>query len=137
MGVYDKYRNPEKRKLYMKEYQKTYAEKHRSASSKSRLKLIMEGIKAMGSQCACCGETNSLFLTLDHVQNDGYKEPPQTHMRWLNAKRSNWDSTRYQLLCFNCNCGRARNGGICPHLVTESNHSVRRKELNAGSLRSN
>ena len=20
-----------------------------------------------------------------------------------------------QILCFNCNCGRARNGGICPH----------------------
>lgn len=21
-----------------------------------------------------------------------------------------------QLLCFNCNCGRQRNGGVCPHV---------------------
>lgn len=25
------------------------------------------------------------------------------------------DLDRYQLLCFNCNCGRHRNGGVCPH----------------------
>lgn len=21
----------------------------------------------------------------------------------------------YQVLCFNCNCGRAKRGGVCPH----------------------
>lgn len=25
------------------------------------------------------------------------------------------DADRFQVLCHNCNCGKYRNGGICPH----------------------
>lgn len=35
-----------------------------------------------GERCACCGETERLFLTLDHVNNDGAE-----HRRSINTIR--------------------------------------------------
>lgn len=73
-----------------------------------------------GNFCACCGEKNKMFLTLDHINSDGYKE------RGINGRRLSGTETHrkaiklnfpkiYQILCYNCNCGRARNKGVCPH----------------------
>ncbi len=33
-------------------------------------------------------------------------------------KRRGWPKDGYTILCFNCNMGKAVNGGICPHQVT-------------------
>ncbi len=73
-----------------------------------------------GRKCACCGEDNPAFLTLDHINNDGCKE------RKENGGRSGYGFYKkvvtegfpkhLQLLCYNCNCGKHRNGGICPHV---------------------
>ena len=74
------------------------------------------------SRCACCGETNPLFLTLDHINGDGDKHRREMGARGRTA--GTWFYRRMmregyppgiQVLCFNCNCGRARNGGVCPH----------------------
>ena len=72
-----------------------------------------------GGQCACCGEKEIRFLTVDHVNNDGHIERKKgiytngsQFYRWI--IQNNFPSD-YQLLCFNCNLGKARNGGICPH----------------------
>jgi hypothetical protein len=69
-----------------------------------------------GGVCACCGEDERLFLTLDHVNNDG-KEHRAKHPglpMYLIAKAEGYPDD-LQLLCYNCNCGKARNGGVCPH----------------------
>jgi hypothetical protein len=73
-----------------------------------------------GNKCACCGETISKFLTLDHINNDGAE-----HRRELKIKGSSQSiylwiikhnyPDRFQILCFNCNIGKNLNGGICPH----------------------
>lgn len=84
--------------------------------------------KGYGDQCACCGETNPLFLTIDHVNNDGWKDRPRNKNgnysdrlfsghKYLKIIRENFPDY-LQLLCWNCNCGRARNNGICPHKKT-------------------
>lgn len=69
-----------------------------------------------GGQCACCGLAEPLFLTVDHINNDGAahrrKIGPHGIYKWLIQNRF---PNGFQLLCFNCNCGRARNGGVCPH----------------------
>lgn len=72
-----------------------------------------------GRQCTCCGETEICFLTIDHIQRDGAEHRRQTGGKsgknlahWL--KKNNWPDG-FQILCFNCNCGRERNDGICPH----------------------
>lgn len=73
-----------------------------------------------GYKCACCGETEPLFLTIDHVNNDGAEMRQNgTHSRggtqfyqWL---RKNNFPEGFQVLCMNCNLGKHRNGGVCPH----------------------
>lgn len=76
-----------------------------------------------GDKCACCGETEFHFLTLDHINNDGAKQRAKI------GRRTGFNLYRWlinhgypdglQTLCYNCNCGRARNGGICPHKVKD------------------
>jgi hypothetical protein len=72
-----------------------------------------------GWKCACCGETERAFLTIDHMLNDGYKlrkEGVHGHStmfyRWL--KKSGYPKD-FQVLCMNCNFGKRMNGGVCPH----------------------
>lgn len=84
-----------------------------------RTRLRFEMLDEYGGRCVCCGETNPGFLTMDHVNGGG-----KAHLRSLKAKqvgwalkKQGWPKDGFQLLCFNCNCGRARNGGECPHRV--------------------
>lgn len=72
-----------------------------------------------GMKCACCGESDIRFLTIDHRDGGGRKHreeigtgPGVPFYRWLKA--NNYPEG-YTVLCFNCNCGRSVNGGICPH----------------------
>ena len=82
--------------LMRRKYAKTAAE---------RRELIFS---LYGDVCACCGEANKKFLSLDHINNDGYKE--RTRGRICTEKRDD-----LRILCMNCNWGRARNEGTCPH----------------------
>lgn len=70
-----------------------------------------------GNKCMCCGETEPMFLSIDHINNDGH-----IHRRTITAAKSiyQWLKARgyppgFQVLCINCNLGKAKNGGICPH----------------------
>jgi hypothetical protein len=78
----------------------------------------LAALQAYGNRCVCCGETNVRFLTIDHINSDGAEHKRKTNgksqkiARWLKA--NNYPDG-FQVLCFNCNCGRALNGGICPH----------------------
>lgn len=70
-----------------------------------------------GDCCSCCGESEKLFLQIDHVNNDGNKQRKEIKVttqlyRWIID--NNFPDT-LQLLCANCNFGKFRNGGICPH----------------------
>lgn len=83
-------------------------------------KLRHDAIMAYGGYiCNCCGETERLFLELDHIYGGGCAHrravgnSGSTVIRWL--KQNNYPEGLMQVLCSNCNTGRARNGGICPH----------------------
>lgn len=69
-----------------------------------------------GAICGCCKESNPKFLTIDHIESDGAAHRKEigrgSLYRWL--KRHNYPPG-FRVLCFNCNCGREYNGGICPH----------------------
>jgi hypothetical protein len=76
--------------------------------------------------CDCCGETIEAFLTLDHVNQDG-----AAHRRAIGGTKAAGSKTYhwliksgfpagYRVLCFNCNCGRHKTGGICPHNLPNS-----------------
>lgn len=75
-------------------------------------------LEMYGYVCACCGEANPKFLTVDHVQNDGgdrRRFRSVGTMIFLKEAISNYQPNVYRILCYNCNMGRAANGGICPH----------------------
>lgn len=73
-----------------------------------------------GEKCWCCGETEPLFLSVDHIYNDGnVMRKEGVHARggtafyqWL---RKHKFPPGFQILCMNCNTGKHRNGGVCPH----------------------
>lgn len=69
-----------------------------------------------GRHCACCGESILGFLTIDHVNNDGNEHRRTTNRQSIyQILRREGYPPGYQVLCFNCNSGRALNGGVCPH----------------------
>lgn len=92
----------------------------------SRANLRLEVLNAYGGPiCICCGERELMFLTLDHARNDGAAFRKELEAR--KGRKINMDLYRVlkaegfpqdrgiRVLCWNCNCGRARNQGICPH----------------------
>jgi hypothetical protein len=112
--------NPEQSKRRVNEWNAKNREHVRQRESKKRFKRKLEVIKAYGGKCVCCGENHPSFLTLDHINNGGAKHRKQVFSLskggsfWWWAKKENYPSI-LQLLCFNCNCGRQVNKGICPH----------------------
>lgn len=84
-----------------------------------RRRLKAEMVAAYGGGCACCGEEEIDFLTIDHVLDDGKEHRAQfgknTSIRvWADARRQGWPKDRYRVLCFNCNIARSL-FGVCPH----------------------
>ena len=111
-----------------KEQKKRYREKH-TYEIKEREKKYRHGLKTQclihyggnPPRCVCCDETHIEFLTIDHINGGGNK-----HRRELfGVKVGGWHFNLwliknnfpegYQIMCFNCNCGRVQNNGVCPH----------------------
>lgn len=73
-----------------------------------------------GWKCTCCGETEKLFLSIDHIENNGaaerraglYKGGGSAFYAWL--RKQNFPPG-YQVFCMNCQVGKHKNGGVCPH----------------------
>lgn len=73
-----------------------------------------------GEKCQCCGENETKFLAIDHINEDG-----ADHRRRIPCRRSG--ATFYmwvvkqgfpanlQLLCHNCNMAKHMYG-VCPHM---------------------
>ena len=86
-------------------------------SMRSYAKLVLEFLKAFSFKCSCCGEGHPHFLTLEHIKSVGYKKNKvKTHRaaQLRQAKRENWDRTKYECLCINCNFAKGVYGQ-CPH----------------------
>ena len=79
-------------------------------------RLRIEFLDMYGGKCACCGEPDKRFLTMDHVNNNGEAHRRKRGIRGIfRDALAKYAPDEYQILCWNCNCGRSANGGICPH----------------------
>ncbi len=75
-------------------------------------------IRHYGGRCTCCGETEIMFLAIDHINSEG-----NAHRKKINKWGSGFNKwlvdnnfpEDYTVLCHNCNFGKHLNGGICPH----------------------
>lgn len=128
------HRNAEKRYEYRKQYKeknweywiewrKANLEKSRAYGRKSQQKRRENSrnlvFKHYGDKCTCCGEAERVFLTIDHINNDGAEHRRSLKnmggspfFEWL--VKNNFPSD-FQILCRNCNWGKYANSGICPH----------------------
>ncbi len=120
-------RNRTKERAYAQEYRRRFPEKFKAALVRHRRKLKRLCMSHYGTACVCCGETILEFLTLDHSNRDG-----ASHRKTIFGGRNVAGARFYtwlkkndfpkdlglQVMCYNCNCGRQSNGGICPHKET-------------------
>ena len=95
---------------------------HKACGRRSRQKLKMEVFEAYGGcVCKCCGEKESSFLSMDHVNGGGQKHLKKIGTGrlyyWL---RDNDFPSGFQVLCMNCQFGRKNNRGVCPHQRAEN-----------------
>ena len=98
-------------------YYEANKDKWRVSGRKSRLALRLDVLIAYGGHCACCGENQYEFLSLDHMNNDG-----AAHRRTLKTRcegvyrqlRQQGYPEGYQVLCMNCNFAKGMHGA-CPH----------------------
>ena len=115
-------KHPQRSKEVLKNYRernkklciKRTVASNRSYRQKAR-NIVLEHYKPI---CNCCGEKEKIFLTIDHINGNGNK-----HRKIVNNVSggiAGWiirnDFPKgFQILCMNCNFGKFKNGGTCPH----------------------
>jgi hypothetical protein len=110
-----KKKNPEKNKIIQRNHSKKY-----------RQKLIIQVLSHYGGnppKCACCGERELDFLTIDHINGGGnqHRKKVLGHLIggwifyiWL---RKNNFPEGFRVLCWNCQWGCRKHNGVCSHVV--------------------
>lgn len=113
--------NPER----IREAQRAYKLANRervAANARIRTQLIKaEVIDHYGGSCACCGESQLVFLTIDHPEGNGAAHrraifgdsvgrAGERFYRWL---KRNGLPAEFRVLCWNCQHASFR--GECPH----------------------
>jgi len=99
------------------------------ASQRLRRKALRnEILSAYGGACACCGESEPEFLSIDHIDESGadhrralggkqgdtrrFSAGGEKTYKWL--KDRGFPTDGFQLLCMNCNFAKGKLGE-CPH----------------------
>jgi len=102
-------------KIYKEKNKEKILEINKKSCSKYRERNKELVYNHYGRKCACCGESNINFLTIDHINGDGTKHRKKIHNKINNWLVKNNFPDGFQTLCFNCNWGKHINHGICPH----------------------
>jgi hypothetical protein len=91
--------------------------KRHSGTDRSRelRAAVMHAYGGESRACACCGEDEPTFLTLDHVNNGGgaHRRAKGNQGVYHELRRAGYPPG-FRILCFNCNLARGYYGG-CPH----------------------
>lgn len=100
--------------LKYRDVRASYARTHRD-------RVRLEVFEAYGgATCKCCGEDEIRFLEMDHINNDGniHRRSMKSGYIYYWLKRNKFP-TGFQILCANCNMGKHRCGGVCPHKLCQ------------------
>ena len=94
---------------------------HRGKYRRYEMSIRRKLLSVLGTCCACCGEDEPAFLTLDHVGGGGEahrrRVSPKSHnVRhvYMEALSDPLKHEKYRILCWNCNCSTS-GGRKCPH----------------------
>jgi hypothetical protein len=108
--------NPEWYKNYYSENKEKIKNRAIERRNKNRL-IVLNHYSGGVAHCACCGETEFDFLTLDHINGGGTKhrtdvnKPGSEFYYWI---IKNDFPEGFQILCMNCNFAKGI-FGECPH----------------------
>jgi hypothetical protein len=111
-----------RQKAYYRAYYQANAERKKSYLKAHYQKLketVLSHYSSGVPKCACCGEQNMAFLTIDHIEGGGTKQMHELKRRgtpfyrWL---RNSGYPSGYRVLCMNCNSALGFRG-YCPHGV--------------------
>jgi len=72
-----------------------------------------EVLRAYGGKCACCGETEVAFLSIDHIDGWSGEGPRKGSALYCWLKRNGFPAG-YRVLCMTCNFTLGHHG-YCPH----------------------
>jgi len=106
---------------YTRNWQKRNPEKHRE-NSKRAMRKHQQKLKRIciahysneTNNCACCGDNNMEFLTIDHINGGGSKHRKQIKGHFYEWLIKNNYPEGYRVLCMNCNHSLGIYG-YCPH----------------------
>ena len=107
-------------KQWRKENQQYIRQLDKERTRRTKEEVILH----YGGSCVCCGESNIMFLTIDHIVGNGSQHRREIGIRnggrpfyaWL---RRQGYPPGYQVLCWNCNCAKGHYG-FCPHQHSNS-----------------
>lgn len=112
----------EKRKDYLRKWRQENSEEFKAQKRRQYLVLRSKIFDHYGWSCRCCGESESEFLTIDHINGGGNQHKISGKMGRGGGRFYSWlirndFPKEFQTLCMNCNFARSKlhNGGICPH----------------------
>lgn len=113
--------NPAKLKISISKYNEKHKDQHSLYYFEKQKRLKLKVLGYYGFCCACCGENNYEFLSVDHINNDGHKHIDKNERRFAGTSLYLWLVKNnfppgFQILCFNCNFSKGIYG-ICPHQI--------------------
>jgi hypothetical protein len=111
----------DRRKEYLKNYVRSEEGKAKDRAKARELtqKFKKTVIEHYGGKCACCGEPELAFMSIDHIDNNGSEmrrkkvHPPSGQNFYIWLIKNNFPSG-FQVLCHNCNQAKSILG-YCPH----------------------
>ncbi len=103
------------------EQKEEYLKRTSDTGRESRKNNRMLCIEHYGEKCMCeCGCDQSIpsLLTLAHPNNDGARDREEhgNHLYDVLVRNNFEHPYSISLECWNCNCGKRMNGGICPKM---------------------
>jgi hypothetical protein len=112
-------KNREQALQYKRDLYKSNPEKYRKIHKEWRRNKKITVIEHYGNKCACCGETNIVFLCIDHVNGGGNKHRKTLGDWGVGANFYRWLINNnfpdgFRVLCHNCNFAYGE-FGKCPH----------------------
>ena len=125
--------SPEKYRQHQRDHRELYTERCRMQRRESGQRRKLRVLNAYGGPCCtCCGETCLTMLAIDHVNNNGAEHRNEINgglgrnksvemYCWL--EENNFPEG-FQVLCYNCNISKHRNGGKCGHQLDEGSTTI-------------
>lgn len=119
-------RTTKENQAYHREYRKKNAHKIRAWKKKVKVDVLTHYSDGE-LKCACCGEEEIGFLSLDHIDDNGAEHRKELgrgrrgggYTFYASLRKNNYPKEyRLQVLCYNCNCAK-QFLGKCPHEQSE------------------